>query len=219
MARPRVFNEQWVMSKAIECFWIKGYSETSLSDLLRVMNISRSTFYNSFGNKKQLFESCLKIYSQQAKKILEMTLLNDKLGSTLDKTSEGKLGEILIQKLSAFAVIKQFLHLVLIAPDKALLARGCLLVNTLAETAKVDDELNRMAAELILPVKLGFIHQFKRVFTEQVSIQHGEWLFTQLLGWRLQNQLELASDILEQQIDWSLLLLQNQSVLLSNSSS
>jgi TetR/AcrR family transcriptional repressor of nem operon len=218
MARPQVFNQQWVLSKAIECFWIKGYGETSLSDLLKAMSISRSTLYNSFGDKKQLFELCLKVYSQQAQQVLSMTLFNDQL-SRFDEILQGKLGEELTQKLSAFAVIKQFLHLVLIAPDKELSARGCLLVNTLTETAKVDDELNRVAAELILPVKLGFIHQFKRVFTEQVSIQHGEWLFTQLLGWRLQSQLELPTEILEQQIDWSLLLLKNQSVLLSNSSS
>jgi AcrR family transcriptional regulator len=218
MARPQVFNQQRVISKAIECFWTKGYSETSLSDLLSVMNISRSTFYNSFGNKKQLFELCLKVYSQQAQHILAMTLFNDQLNAAFDETS-GKLGEVRIQKLSAFAVIKQFLHIVLIAPDKDLSARGCLLVNTITETAKVDDELNRVAAELILPVKLGLIHQFRRVFTEHISIGHGEWLFTQLLGWRLQSQLGLSSEILEQQIDWSLLLLKNQSVLLSNSSS
>jgi TetR/AcrR family transcriptional repressor of nem operon len=216
MARPQVFNQQWVVSKAIECFWIKGYGETSLSDLLKAMSISRSTFYNTFGDKKQLFELCLKVYSQQTQQILTMTLLNDQLSGTLNETSEGNLAKAPIQKLSAFAVIKQFLHIALIAPDKNLSARGCLLVNTLTETAKVDDELNRLAAEFLLPVKLGFIHQFKRVFTEQVSIQHGEWLFTQLLGWRLQSQLGLSLDILEQQIDWSLLLLKDQSVLLKH---
>ncbi|MFT7409636.1 MAG: TetR/AcrR family transcriptional repressor of nem operon [Oleispira sp.] len=213
MARPQVFNQQWVVSKAIECFWIKGYGETSLSDLLKAMSISRSTFYNTFGDKKQLFELCLAVYSQQTQQILEMTLLNDQLSGPFDETSEGKLAGALIQKLSAFAVIKQFLHIVLIAPDKDLSSRGCLLVNTLTETTKVDDKLNRLAAELILPVKLGFIHQFERVFSEQASIQHGEWLFTQLLGWRLQSQLGLSSDILEQQIDWSLFLLKDPSVL------
>jgi TetR/AcrR family transcriptional repressor of nem operon len=216
MARPQVFNQQWVLNKAIECFWIKGYGETSLADLLTAMNISRSTFYNSFGDKKQLFMLCLRVYGQQAHHISAMTLLNDQLGKSLDQTSAEKLAKVHIQKLSAFEVIKQFLHIVLIAPNKELSSRGCLLVNTLAETAKVDDELNRVAAELISPVKLGFIHQFKRVFKEEVSIQHGEWLFTQLLGWRLQSQLGLSSEILEQQIDWSLRLLKNQSLLLSN---
>lgn len=193
MARPQIFNLQQVISKAIECFWLKGYSETSLADLLAAMGISRSTFYNTFGDKRQLFERCLQTYGQQTQQILAMTLLNKKL----------------TEKLSSLEVIKQFLYVVLIAPASELSAKGCLLVNTIAETAKADGELNLLAAELIQPVKLAFIHQLKREFDEKNSIQHGEWLFTQLLGWRLQCQLGLDKHTLEQQINWSLLQLEN----------
>lgn len=184
MARPQVFNQQLVISRAIECFWIKGYSETSLADLLKAMNISRSTFYNSFGDKRQLFGLCLQTYSQQVQQVLTMTLLSD--------------------KFSTFESIKQFLYLVLIAPDRELSARGCLLVNSIAETAKVDDELHQLAVDLMQPVKLGFIHQLNRSFSCEVSKQYGEWLFTQLLGWRLQCQMGLKKEALEQQINWSL---------------
>jgi TetR/AcrR family transcriptional repressor of nem operon len=194
MARPQIFNQQWVISRAIECFWIKGYSETSLADLLKAMGISRSTFYNNFGDKKQLFELCLQTYSQQVQQILVMTLLS----------------EALSKKVSGFAVIKQFLSLVLIAPDKDLSARGCLLVNTIAETAKADEGLNRLSTALMQPLKLGLIHQLKREFNDDASHQHGEWLFTQLLGWRLQSQMGLEKKVLEQQIDWSLLQLKKQ---------
>jgi TetR/AcrR family transcriptional repressor of nem operon len=201
MARPQIFNQQWVISKAIECFWIKGYSDTSLADLLKAMNISRSTFYNSFGDKKQLFELCLQTYSQQTQQILTMTLLNEGGGGST------RMG------LSAFEVIKQFLHIVLVAPNRELSARGCLLVNTIAEAAKADEELSRLSAALMQPVKLGFIHQLKREFTEEISHQYGEWLFTQLLGWRLQCQMGLDNKTLEQQINWSLLQLKKEAEL------
>lgn len=207
MARPQIFNQQWVISKAIECFWIKGYSDTSLADLLKAMNISRSTFYNSFGDKKQLFELCLQTYSQQTQQILTMTLLN-----------EGRGGSTRMA-LSAFEVIKQFLHIVLVAPNRELSARGCLLVNTIAEAAKADEELSRLSVALMQPVKLGFIHQLKREFTEEVSHQYGEWLFTQLLGWRLQCQMGLDNETLEQQINWSLLQLKKEAELPVTSSS
>jgi TetR/AcrR family transcriptional repressor of nem operon len=207
MARPQIFNQQWVISKAIECFWIKGYSDTSLADLLKAMNISRSTFYNSFGDKKQLFELCLQTYSQQTQQILTMTLLN-----------EGRGGSTRMA-LSAFEVIKQFLHIVLVAPNRELSARGCLLVNTIAEAAKADEELSRLSVALMQPVKLGFIHQLKREFTEEVSHQYGEWLFTQLLGWRLQCQMGLDNKTLEQQINWSLLQLKKEAELPVTSSS
>lgn len=207
MARPQIFNQQWVISKAIECFWIKGYSDTSLADLLKAMNISRSTFYNSFGDKKQLFELCLQTYSQQTQQILTMTLLN-----------EGRGGSTRMA-LSAFEVIKQFLHIVLVAPNRELSTRGCLLVNTIAEAAKADEELSRLSVALMQPVKLGFIHQLKREFTEEVSHQYGEWLFTQLLGWRLQCQMGLDNKTLEQQINWSLLQLKKEAELPVTSSS
>jgi TetR/AcrR family transcriptional repressor of nem operon len=188
MARPQLFNQQLVISRAIECFWIKGYSETSLANLLTTMGISRSTFYNSFGDKRQLFELCLQTYGLQTQQLLAMTLL--------------------VEKLSAVEAIKQFLQLVLIAPDREMSSRGCLLVNSIAETAKVDGELHRLTTELILPIKFAFIYQLKREFDEETSIQHGEWLFTQLLGWRLQCQMGLDKGVLEQQINWSLLQLQ-----------
>lgn len=189
MARPQIFNQQQVIAKAIECFWLKGYSETSLSDLLSAMNISRSTFYNSFGDKRQLFEMCLQTYGQQTQQILNMTLLSNEV-----------LG------LNA---IQRFLHLVLLAPVDEFSSKGCLLVNTIAETAKVDLELNLMAKQLMQPVKLGFIHQLQQVFNEEESVRHGEWLFTQLLGWRLQTQMGMEKKTLEEQINWSLLQLKN----------
>ncbi|MBL4798215.1 MAG: TetR/AcrR family transcriptional regulator [Oleispira sp.] len=201
MARPQMFNQQKVISKAIECFWIKGYSETSLADLLAAMEISRSTFYNSFGDKRQLFELCLQNYGQQVQQILAMTLLSD--SSVIDSSAE---------KRSAFGIIKQFLYLVLITPDSELSARGCLLVNTIAETAKSDGELNQLAAELLKPIKSALIHQLKREFDDASSTQHGEWLFTQLLGWRLQCQLGLDKGVLEQQINWTLAQLKNNKI-------
>jgi len=190
MARPQIFNQQLVIAKAIECFWLKGYSETSLADLLKAMNISRSTFYNSFGDKRQLFQMCLQAYGQQTQQLLSLTLLND--------------------KLFGLSAIRQFLQLVLLTPAEELASRGCLLVNTIAETAKVDAELNEQARQLMLPVKLGFIHQLEKEFDHETSLRHGEWLFTQLLGWRLQTQMGMDKLILQQQIDWSLLQIEQQ---------
>lgn len=189
MARPQVFNQQQVIAKAIECFWLKGYSETSLSDLLSAMGISRSTFYNSFGDKRKLFEVCLQTYGQQTQQILNMTLLSN--------------------EIIGLKAIQRFLQLVLLTPINELSSRGCLLVNTIAETATVDSGLNALAKQLMEPVKLGFIHQLQQDFNEEESIRHGEWLFTQLLGWRLQTQMGIEKKNLEDQINWSLLQLKN----------
>jgi len=190
VARPQAFNQQQVIAKAIECFWLKGYSETSLADLLQAMNISRSTFYNSFGDKRQLFEMCLQAYGQQMQQVLAILLSTP--------------------QTSGLQAIKEFLQLVLLVPTETLISKGCLLVNTIAETARVDSELNKLAKQLIEPVKLAFINQLKKEFDEGASIRHGEWLFTQLLGWRLQTQMGIEKHTLQQQIDWSIAQLERE---------
>lgn len=43
-------------------FWKKGYDATSISDLIETMGISRSTLYDSFGNKEELFKLVLEHY-------------------------------------------------------------------------------------------------------------------------------------------------------------
>lgn len=190
MARPQEFDYQQAVAKAVACFWRKGYSETSMADLLTAMEISRSTFYNSFGDKKSLFELCLKTYSLQMEQVLKMTLLDDR-GPALD-------------------AIRTFFNWVFIAPNTELRAKGCLLVNSIAECACADEKLNQLATNLMQPIKLGLIHQLNREFDEEVSIKQGRWLFTQLLGWRLQCQMGLSKHELEQQINHTMSLLKQQ---------
>ena len=43
-------------------FWEKGYDATYISDLIETMGISRSTLYDSFGDKDELFKLVLKHY-------------------------------------------------------------------------------------------------------------------------------------------------------------
>jgi TetR/AcrR family transcriptional repressor of nem operon len=48
-------------------FWEKGYANTSLKDLLSEMEILNGSFYNSFGNKKNLFIKALEKYQDDFK--------------------------------------------------------------------------------------------------------------------------------------------------------
>ncbi|MEE8515861.1 MAG: TetR/AcrR family transcriptional regulator [Alphaproteobacteria bacterium] len=62
MARPREFDSTQALEKAMEVFWAKGYEATSLRDLITAMGISKSSLYNVFGNKHELFLSTLDHY-------------------------------------------------------------------------------------------------------------------------------------------------------------
>ncbi len=63
MARPREFDEEQALGKAMEVFWKKGYQNTSLDDLLEAMGIQRGSFYNTFGSKKATYMRAIDRYA------------------------------------------------------------------------------------------------------------------------------------------------------------
>ena len=64
MARTRQFDERQALTAAILQFWEKGYEGTSLQDLEAAMGLTRTSIYNAFGNKRQLFERVLSCYQE-----------------------------------------------------------------------------------------------------------------------------------------------------------
>jgi TetR/AcrR family transcriptional regulator, transcriptional repressor for nem operon len=62
MARPREFDEDAALSRAMHVFWTKGLVATSLADLTDAMGLSRSSLYAAFRDKETLFERALERY-------------------------------------------------------------------------------------------------------------------------------------------------------------
>ena len=62
MSRPREFNTDEALEQALQVFWSKGYEATSLCDLICAMGISKSSFYDTFGSKRELFLSAIDRY-------------------------------------------------------------------------------------------------------------------------------------------------------------
>lgn len=73
LGRRISFNKEQAMNKAMYLFWEKGYDATYISDLIETMGISRSTLYESFGDKDELFKLVLehyKNYGRQKRNLL-----------------------------------------------------------------------------------------------------------------------------------------------------
>lgn len=63
MARPREFNVDHALDQALQVFWTKGYEASSLRDLIGAMGISKSSFYDTFGSKHELFLTVIDRYN------------------------------------------------------------------------------------------------------------------------------------------------------------
>jgi AcrR family transcriptional regulator len=64
VGRPRAFNTDVALERAMHVFWAKGYEGTALSDLTRAICINRPSLYAAFGNKEQLFAKVLDRYME-----------------------------------------------------------------------------------------------------------------------------------------------------------
>ncbi len=60
--RPRSFDWNQALDRALQVFWRKGYKGASLSDLTKAMGINRPSMYAAFGDKEELFRKALVRY-------------------------------------------------------------------------------------------------------------------------------------------------------------
>ncbi len=64
MARPREFDTTEALNEAMQVFWTKGFEATSLNDLIGAMKLSKSSFYDTFGSKHDVFLAAIEHYKK-----------------------------------------------------------------------------------------------------------------------------------------------------------
>lgn len=98
MARPREFDAEVALERAMDLLWSKGYEATSLDDLCEATGLSRSSFYAAFGSKRQLLVSAVDRYTERRVSNLADILLRpvpvreafgDLLDSFIERIAEG----------------------------------------------------------------------------------------------------------------------------------
>ncbi|MDA8870439.1 TetR/AcrR family transcriptional regulator [Rhizobiaceae bacterium] len=97
MARPRTFEMDDAVERALAVFWQNGYEGTSLPVLLEGVGISRGSLYKAFGSKGALFERALALYDERHVQPACVMLKDDTLGGLerISRVFKGSLGRVL----------------------------------------------------------------------------------------------------------------------------
>ncbi len=117
MGRPREFDFNDTLERAMQTFWAKGYEATSLDDLCAATGLGRSSLYAAFGDKQGLYLSALERYETAAIGRITASLSSSK--SPLD---------------GIVAFINRIIDDIVAGPGR----RGCFIGNCAAELARQD---------------------------------------------------------------------------------
>lgn len=74
---PRIveFDKEKVLKNAMHVFWEKGYNGTSMQDLVDATGLNRSSIYNSFGSKLELYQNTLSLYQKESGGMFQKALV------------------------------------------------------------------------------------------------------------------------------------------------
>ncbi|GAA2334282.1 TetR/AcrR family transcriptional regulator [Streptomyces kunmingensis] len=60
--RPREFDKDKTLERALELFWSRGYGATSIQDLVDALAVERGSLYGAFGDKRRFYLDAVKLY-------------------------------------------------------------------------------------------------------------------------------------------------------------
>lgn len=133
MARPREFDYDEVLDRAMYLFWRRGYQATSITDIESATGLTKGSIYKAFDNKRNLFVKCLERY-----------MVNESYKAILLRHADGPIAE-------AFGHVLDVLIDSVGGPDRPC---GCLATNVIDELVSVDKGLLRKASQGLAGMQL-----------------------------------------------------------------
>lgn len=145
LGRPREFDPEVALERALEAFWTHGYEGTSMAILVEATGVQKGSLYQAFGDKHQLFVRALKRYLDRG--------LTDIHAALDDPDAPGQ-------------ALRRWLGGVGQSCGDPTQARGCFAVNALTELAQHDPEV----AELLEDHFERFRSHLERVIARAQSL-------------------------------------------------
>ncbi|MBG6129860.1 TetR/AcrR family transcriptional repressor of nem operon [Aquimarina sp. EL_43] len=170
MPKVETFNRNTVLQKATEVFHKKGYNGTSMQDLVDATDLNRSSIYNSFGSKLNMFLEVLSHYQS-----IYGNSFSQKLAQSYNATE------------AIEAIFDLYIHEIINDNDR----KGCLVINCKSEMTNqepliksfMEKNQDRMIAMLEDIVTKG---QMEKIFNQnQTAGQYALYLFSSIQGLRM----------------------------------
>ncbi|MFC9425757.1 TetR/AcrR family transcriptional regulator [Streptomyces sp. NPDC056987] len=119
--RPREFDKEQTLERALELFWSRGYGATSIQDLVDALAVERGSLYGAFGDKRRFYLDAVRLYWEVYERHLTAALDTAPLLPALREilTHPARLDELI--------------------SDRGV-PQGCLVGNTTAELVPQDSE-------------------------------------------------------------------------------
>ena len=98
IGRPREFDAEKALDRALEVFWRQGYEGSSLADLTKAMGINRPSMYAAFGDKESLFRRALDRYEQGPSGFIRRALEEPSARSAVELMFRGTIDSLTDRK-------------------------------------------------------------------------------------------------------------------------
>ena len=141
MPRPKEFNPDEAIEKAMQVFWHKGYEATSMEDLLTAMDLNRGSLYDTFGDKRTLFLKVMDRYCT---------------------TFVGPKFSLLDQPGPALPTLRRFVGDMIDGGLADPQRRGCLIANTVMELSPHEKEIASTLRQVLKLVEDTFFNVLAR---------------------------------------------------------
>jgi TetR/AcrR family transcriptional repressor of nem operon len=135
MVRTRTFDPSAALSTAVDLFASRGYSDTSMDDIVKATGVSRYGIYGTFGNKRELFEQALERYAESMGKQLYLRLLEP-------DASLAHIRKIFDERVEDMCSTKE--------------RKGCLFVHTAMQLASEDEDLQGVLQKFMKRMSKAF---------------------------------------------------------------
>jgi AcrR family transcriptional regulator len=132
--RPRAFDAEKALDRALNVFWRKGYEGASLPELTKAMGINRPSLYAAFGNKEALFKKALDRYASGPAAYVGRALEAATARGVFEALLEGAIGMMGDPR----------------APRGCLMVQGALACGDAAESVRRELIARRLAGECAL---------------------------------------------------------------------